>query len=172
MANVSAKSIEYVYGDATDPRGDGLKVIVHCCNSIGLWGAGFVVALSKKNTVPEKMYRAWYKDAYYSSEKVGDVPFRLGRSQLVPFGESTLVCNIIGQEGVGFKNGPPIRYEAIRSGINMMREVLLKNEKFSVHMPRMGCGLAGGEWPKMEVIIKETLCDYGIPVTVYDFLGK
>lgn len=171
MANISVKSIEYVYGDATEPKGDGLKIVVHCCNSIGLWGAGFVIALSKKNTVPEKMYRAWYKEGSYSTERAGVVPFKLGMVQFSPFDKSTIVCNLIGQEGVGFKNGPPIRYDSIRNGFKMMIE-LMKDDKFSVHMPRMGCGLAGGEWEKMEVIIKETLCDYGIPVTVYDFLEK
>lgn len=32
------KEIKYVIGDATDPRGDGLKYICHVCNDIGVWG--------------------------------------------------------------------------------------------------------------------------------------
>jgi hypothetical protein len=39
----------------------------------------------------------------------------------------------------------------------------------SVHMPRIGCGLAGGKWEKIEPIIQKHLCDGGIDVTVYDF---
>jgi hypothetical protein len=38
----------------------------------------------------------------------------------------------------------------------------------SVHMPRIGCGLAGGEWPKVEMLVKYFLTDRGISVTVYD----
>jgi hypothetical protein len=36
-------------------------------------------------------------------------------------------------------------------------------------MPRIGCGLAGGTWDKIEPLIRETLCAAGVPVTVYDF---
>jgi hypothetical protein len=38
----------------------------------------------------------------------------------------------------------------------------------SVHMPRIGCGLAGGEWGRVESIVRDTLCAEGIEVTVYD----
>jgi hypothetical protein len=32
----------------------------------------------------------------------------------------------------------------------------------------MGAGLAGGDWSVIEKMIQEELCDWGIPVTVYD----
>jgi hypothetical protein len=35
-------------------------------------------------------------------------------------------------------------------------------------MPRIGCGLAGGDWNKIEAIINETLGEKGLDVTVYD----
>lgn len=38
----------------------------------------------------------------------------------------------------------------------------------SVHMPRIGCGLAGGRWEKIEPIISDELTSHGIEVTVYD----
>jgi hypothetical protein len=36
----------------------------------------------------------------------------------------------------------------------------------SVHIPRIGCGLAGGEWSKGEPLIGEHLCGAGVAVTV------
>ena len=39
----------------------------------------------------------------------------------------------------------------------------------SVHMPRIGCGLAGGTWGKIEPILERTLIKAGVEVTVYDF---
>jgi len=39
----------------------------------------------------------------------------------------------------------------------------------SVHMPRIGCGLAGGRWDRIEPLIDTALCQRGVPVTVYDF---
>jgi hypothetical protein len=40
--------IQYIAGDATAPIGDGNKIIAHVCNDIGAWGAGFVLAISKR----------------------------------------------------------------------------------------------------------------------------
>ena len=33
-------SIIYTQGDATQPIGEGTKIIVHVCNDIGGWGRG------------------------------------------------------------------------------------------------------------------------------------
>jgi hypothetical protein len=38
----------------------------------------------------------------------------------------------------------------------------------SVHMPRIGCGLAGGRWERIEPLITRRLSEHGIAVTVYD----
>ena len=35
-------------------------------------------------------------------------------------------------------------------------------------MPRIGCGLAGGTWDKIEPLIQSNLSDKEIAVTVYD----
>jgi hypothetical protein len=38
----------------------------------------------------------------------------------------------------------------------------------TVHMPRIGCGLAGGRWERIEPLIIASLCDRDIVATVYD----
>ncbi|MEU2680946.1 hypothetical protein ABZ638_29070 [Streptomyces sp. NPDC007107] len=38
----------------------------------------------------------------------------------------------------------------------------------SVHMPRIGCGLAGGTWARVEPLVTGRLVARGIEVTVYD----
>jgi hypothetical protein len=35
-------------------------------------------------------------------------------------------------------------------------------------MPRIGCGLAGGTWDRIEPLIHERLLSAGLHVTVYD----
>jgi hypothetical protein len=35
-------------------------------------------------------------------------------------------------------------------------------------MPRIGCGLAGGDWDTVSGIISDELCDRNLPVTIYD----
>ena len=41
----------------------------------------------------------------------------------------------------------------------------------TVHMPRIGCGEAGGDWNIVSEMIDEALCRESIPVTVYDLPG-
>ena len=153
-----SKTIEYRIGDATAPVGDDPKIIIHCCNDTGGWGRGFVLALSRRWKEPEARFRAWI------GAKLGDV-------DLVSVGPSLWVANIIGQHGVvNTKDGPPIRYEAIRAGLKRVCE-LAKLNNASVHGPRLGSALAGGEWELIEAIIQEELCDKDVSVTIYDLMA-
>lgn len=149
--------IQYLVGDATEPQADGNKIIVHVCNDIGGWGRGFVLALSKRWAAPEDEYRLWCNDGV-----------ALGDIQLVRVEEDLWVCNLIGQRDVRPINGvPPVRYEAIRIGLGKLAEKSAALSA-SVHMPRIGCGLAGGEWTEVERAIQETLIAAGISTYVYD----
>lgn len=151
--------IQYVVGDATAPIGGGQKVIVHVCNDIGAWGAGFVMALSKKWKEPESRYRSWYRS------KVG---FFLGAVQYVQVEPELFVANMIGQQGIYSRNGAvPVRYPAIQRGLSQIANWCRANGA-SFHAPRFGAGLAGGDWSVIEDIIKQEICLHDIPVTIYD----
>ena len=65
-------------------------------------------------------------------------------------------------------SGPPVRYEAIEK---CLAQVAQKAQELnaSVHMPRIGCGLAGGKWEKIEPIVLQELSEQGISAYVYDF---
>ncbi|BDI30470.1 Appr-1-p processing protein [Capsulimonas corticalis] len=154
-------SITYVIGDATDPPRDSPGIIVHVCNDIGAWGKGFVMAISKRWKQPEKEARAWFK-----GERT--LPHELGQTQFVLVEEALWVANLIGQQGIRRTKGvPPIRYEAVQEGLRRVAEHAQRHRAI-VHMPRIGCGLAGGTWDKIEPIIEEELVSKGIPVVVYD----
>jgi O-acetyl-ADP-ribose deacetylase (regulator of RNase III) len=154
--------IEYLVGDATDPVGTGTKIIAHICNDVGAFGAGFVVPLGQKFPLAKSSYLAW-------AMKEDLIPFRLGRMTLVRCEEPSpriFVANMIAQEGCGWNNGvPPIRYNALE---DCLAELVLhaRSLNASVHMPRIGCGLAGGTWDKVEPLISKHLHD--IDVKVYD----
>ena len=154
------ESINYIKGDATNPHGIGDKVIVHICNDIGAWGKGFVLAISKKWKEPEKEYKNWYKS---------QMDFGLGKVQFVQVESDTFVANMIGQHKIRKTNGlAPIRYNSVEECLNKVAEFAIENQT-SIHMPRIGCGLAGGNWIEIEKIINRTLIDKDIKVTVYDF---
>ncbi len=151
--------ITYRKGDATTPVGEGPGIIVHICNDIGVWGMGFVMALSRKWKEPEKQYRQWYRNGK---------DFKTGNVQFVKVEEGLHVANLIGQEGIREKEGiPPVRYDAVETGLSKVADKA-KESGSEIHMPRIGCGLAGGKWEEIEKIINKTLVERGIPVTVYD----
>lgn len=155
-----ALDIHYLVGDATAPQVDGQKIIAHACNDINAWGSGFVMALSRRWAAPELSYRGWY-DAGEG--------FQLGAVQFVPVEEDLSVANMIAQHGIRMsgQDQPPIRYQALEQCLWLVASRAAESGA-SVHMPRIGCGLAGGSWAEVEPIIRRCLTDSGVPVYVYD----
>jgi len=154
--------ITYLNGDATYPTGGGNKMIVHVCNNIGAWGAGFVLAISKRWKEPENRFRQEYK--LFGNPAMGSC-------QAVEVEEDIYVMNMVCQQGVYYKGreDAPIRYEGLEY---CLKGVSRASEQFgnaSIHMPRIGCGLGGGKWETIEPIIKRTLIDKGVKVFVYDY---
>lgn len=153
--------INYVVGNATEPLGSGPRIIVHICNDIGGWGRGFVGALSSRWSAPERFYRRWAR-----GEDV--IPFEVGQVQLVSVDQDLWVANLIGQHGIQRQGGqPPIRYDALRAGLQRVAQHA-QNLGASLHMPRIGTGLAAGTWDNIAPLIEDELISKGIDVTVYD----
>ncbi len=156
-------AIHYLKGDATVPQAEGKKIVAHICNDLGGWGKGFVLAISKRWKEPEADYRKWHKERD---------EFELGAVHFVQVNPTIWVANMIGQRGMkSSSKGPPIRYDAVGA---CLEKVAAKAEELSasIHMPRIGCGLAGGKWEEIEPIIERILVAKKIEVYVYDFNGK
>lgn len=159
----AAIPLQVVTGDATLPHDDGPVIIAHVCNDAGAWGSGFVLAVSARWPQPERQYRDWHSSGQ---------GFLLGRTQLVPVSGQAWVANMIAQHETRSSGGAvPLRYRALGE---CLRTVAAQAERLhaSVHMPRIGCGLAGGRWELVGPIVDRALCRRGVPVTVYDFPAK
>jgi O-acetyl-ADP-ribose deacetylase (regulator of RNase III) len=146
--------LHYVIGDALEPI-QKPAFITHCNNDEGGWGRGFVVAISKKWSEPEMIYRNWYKTSKTLDPTVST--FKLGNIQLVPVEDDIHVINMIAQHSTVWIDGvPPIRYDALEMGLKRVQEIAAKL-KGTVHMPRIGADLAGGDWNIIEKIILKTM---------------
>lgn len=159
------KPIIYVEGDATRPQSQGPKIIAHVCNNVGGWGRGFVLAISKLSKKPEQEFKLWY-----SQRNQND--FALGAVQFVLVEEDLWIANMVGQHGIakkGHSGPPPVRYPAIAQALAALGDKALELGA-TVHMPRIGCGLAGGQWEAIELLIWENLSSRDIQVTVYDWV--
>lgn len=122
---------------------------------------GNVLAISRRWPEPEKSYRAWHRERASNDFGLGAVRF----VQVEPY---VWVANMVGQRGIrtGSK-GVPVRYEAIDAALERLAEKAA-DLGASVHMPRIGCGLAGGKWSRVEPLVTDRLVRRGIAVTVYD----
>lgn len=158
--------ITYLKGDATKPISpvpNSIRCICHIVNNEGGWGRGFVLSISKRWPLPERMYRYW------ASSPQPAQPFELGQIQIAQVEPDIIVVNMLAQSGyLRHNEPPPIRYEALRACLKTLHNYIKLNTScpISVHMPRIGCGLAGGRWDWIELIILEEL--KAIPVYVYD----
>ena len=164
--------ITYLQGDATRPQLSESRIIMHICNDRGGWGAGFVLALSKRWSEPEGQYRKWYKDG--SNQRFGE--FELGNVGWSLVEPGLWVANMIAQVGYGKAGslrhisdedpGPsPLRYNSLRTCLGKVAESA-RSKGSTIHAPRIGCGLAGGKWDLVEPIIQEMMGD--LPVYIYD----
>lgn len=173
--------ISFLRGDATAPQADGPAIIPHIVNTEGAWGRGFVLAVSSRWSAPEAYYRHWHKlrrihgvmlqnplpEMFVSTS--GD--FVLGQVQIVQVAKDLYVANMIAQEGIGKnkKGLAPIRYEALGKCLEKVNRYAESLEA-SIHMPRIGCSLAGGSWSVVELWVKKALGRRD--VTVYDLPGS
>ena len=77
------------------------------------------------------------------------------------------IVEMISQHGYGESATPRIRYGALEVCLQKLAGEALR-KKASVHIPRIGCGQAGGSWWIVSELIEEFLLKAGIKVTVYD----
>lgn len=143
--------MKIVKGDATVPDGAGHKLIMHICNNCGRWGKGFVKNISKRWLKPEKAYRKL--DAY-----------NLGDIQVVPVTDGVTVVNMIAQNGFG---GVAVDYNALHECLIKVRETA-RRLNASVHGPKIGTGLGGGDWHIIARLIDDELSDHNVAVTIYE----
>ena len=152
--------LRFTKGDATLPNGSNLRYILQIVNNEGKYGAGFSGSLARRWPKVETEYRSWWR------ERFGKL--RLGDIQVVQILSDLVVINMVAQKGiVGPENSKPIDYAALKACL-AKAGAEISNYNASVHMPRIGCGLAGGTWEDVEPLIEAELLKRGISVTVYD----
>jgi hypothetical protein len=116
--------------------------------------------MSLKNKWPaaQERFREWVGS--YRRPKLGEVHF-------CQVAENIEVASMVCQHGYGASSGPRLRYAALETALNTVAEHT-KVVDASVHLPRIGCGQAGGSWSLVQELISTCLGGLNAPVTVYD----
>lgn len=147
--------IEYIEGDLFDhvPK-DKFVIIPHVCNTLGKWGAGFVIPLGKK--YPKA------KDSYLELHKINAI--ELGHTDFVQVSSKVVVANMIAQDGIGSKRC--LRYNHLATCLDSVAEYARLN-KMEIHAPMFGSGLAGGKWEFISELINDSWISKNLKVFIY-----
>jgi len=158
-------SIEYLLGDGTKPHGEGRRMIVQVVNDEALtWGGdGFAAAVRRAWPHAQEDFRHWVGNRREN--------LKLGRVHFSSVVNDVQVASIVAQHGYGPSQRPRIRYGALREGLVEVARVA-RESGATVHMARIGCGLAGGAWDVVEELLWLTMGRTGMRATVYDLPGR
>lgn len=148
-----------IKGDATAPLAKARKpwFILHVVNDEGGWGRGFVLALSARWPKVERDYRAWAAGKLHA-------PFTLGEILVSTATSDVHVVHLLAQRGYKTPTNPvPLRYDTLQRCL-LKAAAVARERGGSVHMPRIGAGLAGGDWLMIKAMIATS---FNVPVYIY-----
>jgi len=139
-----------IYGDLITLAEQGhLDVIVHGCNCFCVMGAGIAKQISKRH--PEAYKADWQNTQKGDKSKLGGFTWT---EITMPSGHSFIIVNAYTQYRYGTKGYPDVEYGAIRSVFKMVAKLWPHRR---IGYPKIGCGLAGGDWNIAKDIINQEL---------------
>ena len=92
---------------------------------------------------------------------------RLGKVLFTKASEAITVASMIAQEGFGRSLFPRIRYRALAQCLEGIASRAL-GERETIHMPKIGTGASGGDWPTIEEMLYDAFVRAGLSVTIYE----
>lgn len=128
-------------------------VISHGCNCQTIMGAG--IALEMVNNFDCHTFPLEHKRYKGNYNKLGQVDWDFIDEH------NLFVVNSYTQ----YNPGPNLDYEALTLCMRKINSIF-KGKK--IGLPQIGCGIAGGNWDLVKLIIQEELKDCDVTVVIYD----
>lgn len=148
--------LKYVKGDLFQVKHG---IIAHCVNCRGAFGGGVAGQVARLYpNVRDHYLKKYDKNGW----NLGEVQFIL----LLNNDGEFIFANVAGQDDYG-THQVQVDYEALEDGLATVF-AFAQELNLPVAMPKIGCGLAGGDWEKVERIITSLLMEYDVEVTVYE----
>jgi hypothetical protein len=152
---VGQSQLRYVEGDlfkSLDGVDDKTLIIIpHVVNDEKVWGAGFVIPLAQHFPLARELYMM--------------NPLKLGHTQFVTAGQdhatgavvNVIIANMVAQS---FGQNPPLQYDALESCLKAVAIDASEHnpeswEKVEIRCPLFGAGIAGGDWNKIEKLLRK-----------------
>jgi O-acetyl-ADP-ribose deacetylase (regulator of RNase III) len=176
MNNLISKKLSYIDGDLIKLAKEGLfDVIVHGCNCHSVMGAGIAPQMAQAFGCDRFGMEMWGSDI----NKLGNIDYQtvvLGEHRIWSLNDlknnrnepELTVVNAYTQFNYG-RNHPdgdahPLSYEALTLCMKKINMVFCEKH---IGMPKIGSGLAGGDWDRIEHIIGVELRDCQVTIVNY-----
>ena len=126
------------------------SVLVHACNSRGVWGAGIAYQFKKRFPEAYRMYSHWCKVHHYNV---------VGKC-LVVADHGCVIGNLITSHGYGIykDNEDKILTATYKSICDLLQQLPVYKVIVS---PKINSGLFGVPWERTEALIKEAIVHSG-----------
>jgi O-acetyl-ADP-ribose deacetylase (regulator of RNase III) len=150
---MNIQKINYIRGDILEADSD---IIAHGVNCKGV----FCGAIAKR------IWEKWPEVYNNYMDKFLRLGWRLGEIQ-INYPENKIIVNMATQENYGHD---PKKVYADYPAVAVCLDKLFKyckEKKLSCSLPKIGCGLANGNWKIIEDIIRETWKKTRIPLNIY-----
>jgi O-acetyl-ADP-ribose deacetylase (regulator of RNase III) len=158
-------ALQIVTGDATAPIGEGKKIIAHIVNNVGAWGKGFTRDLGRRFPAAAKTYLDTAQSRRIARPETPLL--ELGNVIVVATAEEDIgVMHMIAQNGLPSRDNPqPLDMVALGKCLLLVGQAA-RNWQRSVHMPKIGTGIARGKWSEIRPLIEEKLAN--VEVFIYE----
>lgn len=145
---------QYINGDIREAKSG---YIIQGVNAQGKMGSGLAKSIMDKWPNVRQRYIEKYKNQ--------DNNLYLGSCQFVHVesysGKGLWVVNLVTQENFGYDGELYLSYSGLEVCLHNMVKIIQKGESQNtpniIHVPKIGCGLAGGDWEEVKKIIKKTI---------------
>lgn len=151
-----------INGDLIKLANEGtFDVITHGCNCMSTMGAGIAPQMAKAFGVDQYPLESFTRKG--DINKLGQIEWFVERDGAIPY-----VVNSYTQYnyGANHKDGAakPIDYDALTM---CMRKINHTFKGKHIGLPKIGAGLAGGDWNRIKKIIQTELKDMKVSVVIY-----
>ena len=136
--------LKYEKGNLVTAWLDGeVDVLIHQANCFNTFGSG--IAKEIRERIPEA-YQADLKTERGSVLKLGDYTM-----YEAPNGQ--MVINLYGQYDYGRTGRRYTEYGSLHLGLDLLSGNLSYSKPYVIGLPKLGCGLGGGDWAIVESLV-------------------
>jgi O-acetyl-ADP-ribose deacetylase (regulator of RNase III) len=133
-----------------------IDIIAHGCNCKNGFGSGVAGIVAKEHPRAKEEYHAkFFNEGWH----LGDVQFVFSGYQTI--------ANCATQNEYYPRNKRNADYDAIKVCMERVK-LYAQTGDFSIGIPKIGCGLAGGDWNVVLKILEEVFTDYDVTVYTLD----